>query len=211
MAYTANKPELVPPSSVLRSTIVGWGVDLDPKDRPAVPKERFNVEGTGAHWHFPERQKPERPRERSIEHRFLTPVFGTACPTKGLSGIIRRYAYRRFSEGRSAHWLLLMLADRIDVLESGVTALLRGRPDNIFAERGLRAEFTRHGWSSRVGRGRSDVKHLPLDVLMFAGTGLLAVGAAYWLSKGVRRPVRALTRGRRDDPRLDARGDYAAA
>ncbi|HEY6556470.1 MAG TPA: hypothetical protein VI072_04325 [Polyangiaceae bacterium] len=46
---------------------------------------------------------------------------------------------------------------------------------------------------------------------MFAGTGLLAVGAASWLSNGVRKPARALTRGRRDDPGLNARGDYSAA
>ena len=211
MAYTAEKPELVPPSSVLRSSIVGWGVDLDPKDRPAVPKERFDPGSTGAHWEFPERQLPVQQRERSIEHRFLTPVFGSACPTRGLSGVIRRYAYRRFSEGRTAHWLLLMLADRIDVVESSVTALFRGRPDNIFAERGLRAELTGHGWRSRVGRGRSDVKHLPVDLLLFAGAGLLAVGAGYWLSKGLGRPARALTRGRRSDPRLHARSDFVSA
>jgi hypothetical protein len=34
------------------------------------------------------------PRERSIEHEFLTPVFGTSTPPRGLSGVVRRYAYR---------------------------------------------------------------------------------------------------------------------
>ena len=70
----------------LRARIPGWGVDLDPKDRPSVPKERFDPSATGAHWDFPERQPEKWPRERSIEHKFLTPVFGTCCPPKGLSG-----------------------------------------------------------------------------------------------------------------------------
>ena len=62
--------------------IPGWGVDLDPTDRPPCPKERFNPEGTGAHWKFPERQPEHWPRETSIEHKFLTPVFGTAQPLR---------------------------------------------------------------------------------------------------------------------------------
>jgi hypothetical protein len=197
VAYTAEKPQLSPPSSTLRNTIVGWGVDLDPKDRPAVPKENYNPGATGAHWDFPERQIPKYPREMSIEHKFLTPVFGTACPPKGLSGVIRRLAYRRFSEGRTAHWLLLILADRVDVLESSVKAFLRGRPDNPFTERGLSAEFKRHGLRSRFGRHRSDLKHQPFDLLMFAGMGLLAAGAVYALGRG-------LTGARRAPQRLAA-------
>jgi hypothetical protein len=126
-------------------------VDLDPKDRPAVPKEKFNPGATGAHWNFPERQPAKWPREKSPEHAFLTPVFGTACPPKGLSGLIRRYAYR-FSEGRTLHWLLLMGADRVDVVESRLQALLSGRPDSRILETGvligrlhrLRATCTEH-------------------------------------------------------------------
>ena len=75
---------------------------------PSVPQERFDPDATGAHWDFPERQPEKWPRERSIEHKFLTPVFGTSCPPKGLSGAIRKLAYRRYSEGRAAHWLLLL-------------------------------------------------------------------------------------------------------
>src|ERR671926_157443 len=43
---------------------------------------------TGAPW--PERGRlPQRwPREHSIEHAGVTPVFGTACPPRGLSGAI---------------------------------------------------------------------------------------------------------------------------
>src|SRR5687768_15601365 len=157
MAYTAAKPKLSPDSDHLRERIPGWGVDLNPQDRPAVPKENFNPGGTGAHWDFPDRQVPRWPREKSSEHQFLTPVFGTSCPPKGLSGVIRRYAYE-YSEGRARHWLLLMLADRVDVLESVVRDLLRGRPDNLVAEYGVRSEFSRNGLRSRLGRRRFDVR-----------------------------------------------------
>ena len=174
MPYVAEKPRNARSSDELRRTIHGWGVDLDPKDRPAVPKELLVPEETGAHWHFPERQPELRPRERSPEHAFLTPVFGTACPTKGLSGVIRKYAYK-YSEGRLTHWLLLVGADRVDVLESRVTALLRGRPDNPFTEAGLQSEWRRHGIRSRRGQHRADLMHQPLD---------LVIAAAPWVAAG---------------------------
>jgi hypothetical protein len=157
MAYTAEKPNPPPPREVLEKTIVGWGADLDPRNRPSYPKEKLDLAISGAHWHFPERQVPHFAREKSTEHKYLTPVFGTTCPPKGLSGVIRRFAYRRYSEGRAAHWLLLMFADRIDVLESRITALLRLRPDNPIAEMGLKSEITGHGIRSRFGQRRTDL------------------------------------------------------
>jgi hypothetical protein len=116
--YTARKPDPPETSEQLRARIPGWGADLDPADRPAVPRERFDPGATGAHWDFPERQPETAPRERSVEHAFLTPVFGTAAPLKGVSGALRRYSYARFSEARAAHWLLLIAADRVDAWES---------------------------------------------------------------------------------------------
>jgi hypothetical protein len=98
MAYTPDKPPLAETPEQLRERIPGWGADLDPKDRPSVPMLQFQKDLTGAHWEFPERQPEKWPRERSIEHKFLPPVFGTACPPKGLSGVIRRYSYRKYSE-----------------------------------------------------------------------------------------------------------------
>lgn len=184
MAYTAEKPKIAYSSEELRRTIPGWGADLDPADRPAVPKEKFNPD-TGAHWHFPERQPERWPRERSPEHKFLTPVFGTSCPPKGVSGMIRRYAYR-YSEGRLTHWLLLIGADRVDVLESRVSALLHGRPDNPFAEAGLRSEIRRHGLRSRRGQHRADLKHQPLDLLLAAMPWLAGGLIAYGLSREFR-------------------------
>jgi len=188
MAYTAEKPALARPSEVLRREITGWGVDLDPLDRPAVPKEQFNLE-TGAHWDFPERQVALYEREVSPEHKFLTPVFGTSCPPRGVSGVIRRYAYR-YSEGRTIHWLLLVFADRVDVVESNVAALLRGKPDNPVTERGLSAELKYHGIRSRFGRHRADLEHQPVDILLGAGAGLLVVGGVYALARKLTKPAR---------------------
>ena len=48
-----------------------------------------------------------------------TPVFGTAQPPRGLSGRLRRAAYG-IPDHFARHWMLLILADRVDVLESRV-------------------------------------------------------------------------------------------
>jgi hypothetical protein len=188
--YTAQKPPNPETSEQLRARIPGWGADLDPADRPSVPRERFDPGATGAHWEFPERQPEKWPRERSIEHAMLTPVFGTSCPPKGLSGAIRRYSYRRYSEGRAAHWLLLVAADRVDAWESHLRSFASLRPDNPITETGVRAEFTRHGLASRFGRRRTDVGHQGLDPVIVAGPWLAAAGVAAAGVRALRRRAR---------------------
>jgi hypothetical protein len=190
MTYTPHKPPIAETPDQLRARIPGWGVDSDPADRPSVPKLEFRDDLTGAHWEFPDRQPEKWPRERSIEHKFLTPVFGTAQPPKGLSGAIRKFSYARYSEGRAAHWLLLMLADRVDAVEEHVKSFASLRPDNPITETGIKAEFTHHGASSRIGRGRTDLVHQPLDPVIVAGPWVAAGGA-------VVIAVRALRRARR--------------
>jgi hypothetical protein len=185
MTYTADKPPNAESSDQLRSRIPGWGADLDPKDRPSVPRLQRSAGLTGAHWDFPERQPEKWPRERSVEHKFLTPVFGTSCPPHGLSGTIRKYAYKKYSEGRAAHWLLLLAADRVDVAESRLQALRTGHPDNPITETGVRAEFSHHGISSRLGKKRTDVKHHVLDPFIVAGPWLAGLGIARLAKKAV--------------------------
>ncbi len=189
MAYTAEKPALAETRDQLRARIPGWGVDLDPKDRPSVPRERFDPESSGAHWDFPERQPEKWPRERSNEHKFLTPVFGTSCPPKGVSGAMRKYAYKRFSEARAAHWLILVAADRVDSLGSHFRSFLTLRPDNPITQTGVRSEFTHHGLSSRLGKKRADLAHQPLDPVIIAGPWILGGVAAYAGLKRVRKRV----------------------
>ncbi|MFF0471565.1 hypothetical protein ACFYPX_29535 [Micromonospora zamorensis] len=179
MPYTADKPKLAESSDELRARIPGWGVDLDPKDRPSVPKERFDPTLNGAHWEFPDRQPERWPRERSIEHKFLTPVFGTSCPPKGLSGLIRRYSYRTYSEARAAHWLLLLAADRVDAVESTFASFLTRHPDNLITETGVLAEFTHHGLPSRLRGKRVDRVHHLLDPVLVAAPWVLAAGVGY--------------------------------
>lgn len=191
MAYTPDKPKLAETSDELRARIPGWGADLDPKDRPSVPQERFDPDLNGAHWQFPERQPERWPRERSMEHKFLTPVFGTSCPPKGLSGTIRKYAYRRYSEGRAAHWLLLIAADRVDAAESTLRSFLTRHPDNPIAETGVLSEFSHHGLRSRVGQKRADLKHQALDPIIVAAPWAVAVMIVYWFARqGARRARR---------------------
>ena len=189
MTYTADKPPLAESTDELSARIPGWGADLDPKDRPSVPRERFDLNLSGAHWEFPERQEEKWPRERSIEHKFLTPVFGTSCPPKGLSGVMRKYAYSAFSEARAAHWLILIVADRVDALEAHLASFLTTRPDNPITETGVTSEVSHGGLSSRLGQKRADLSHQPLDPLIVAAPWVLAGGAAY---VGLKRLARAL-------------------
>ena len=106
--------------------------------RPSVgTAKRFDPSFSGAHWEHPERQPEKWPRERSVEHTQLPPVFGTV-PAQGP---VRRhpYAYAKYSEGQAAHWLLLMAGDRVDAVESGLRSLLTLRPDNPITETGVLA------------------------------------------------------------------------
>ena len=188
MPYTAEKPNVPPPSEELRQRIPGWGADLDPKDRPSFPQEQFDSTLSGAHWHFPERQEEKWPRERSIEHAFLTPVFGTSCPPKGLSGALRKYAYAKYSEARAAHWLLLLAADRVDVLESNLASYASLRPDNPITETGVLSEFTHHGIRSRVGKHRADVNHQWMDPIIVAAPWLIAGALGYTAYRALAGP-----------------------
>jgi hypothetical protein len=184
-AYVRDKRTPPPSREELRARIPGWGADLDPADRPSYPKLQYPAD-TGAHWDFPERQPGAEGRERSVEHAFVTPVFGTAQPLHGLSGAIRRLAYARFSEGRLAHWMLLIVGDRVDAWESHLRALAAGRPD--VPATGLRTELTAGGLRSRTGR--SDTRHQVLDPVVVAAPWVAAAGAAALGGRAVRRALR---------------------
>lgn len=192
MPYTAAKPQRPETDDELRARIPGWGADADHANRPSVPKERFDPGATGAHWEFPDQQEPAGYRERSIEHEFLTPVFGTTAPLKGFSGAMRRYAYERFSEGRAAHWLILLASDRVDTIESRVAAVIAGHPDNPITETGIAAELRYGGIRSRLGRKRVDTRHLWVDPLVAAGpTIAAAVAVALVVVRVSRRSARS--------------------
>ncbi|HEY8368524.1 MAG TPA: hypothetical protein VIM86_04340, partial [Thermodesulfobacteriota bacterium] len=109
----AADPASVQPQHVpAHPEIAGWGADLDPRNRPGVPLARTPAPVGEAHWDEPERQAPQ-PHLVRMELGRLTPVFGTAQPPRGLSGAIRRAAYR-IPEHRARRWLLLLAADRVE-------------------------------------------------------------------------------------------------
>ncbi len=91
-----------------------WGVDLDRSRRPGVPMERKPE--PWPHTRFPpERQRgePSSPRH-GRPNKPMPPVFGTSEPLHGLSGLVRRLAYR-YPDHLPRHWMLLLLGDRVEV------------------------------------------------------------------------------------------------
>lgn len=85
------------------------GVDLDASRRPGVPRFREPKPWPNARWPIPRQQgKPSA----SIRGK-VTPVFSTALPLHGLSGAVRRFAYRR-PDTHPVHWLALLLGDRVE-------------------------------------------------------------------------------------------------
>ncbi|WP_129337236.1 hypothetical protein [Cellulomonas endophytica] len=190
MPYTARKPPLPETTEQLRARIPGWGVDLDPRDRPAFPRE-VPDEAVIAAEPLPEQQPELRPRERSVEHLRLTPVFGTAQPLHGLSGAVKRLAYARYSEARAAHWLLLLAGDRIESAGAHLRSLATAHPDDPVTESGVLGERGAHPVRSRLGEHRADLSHTPLDPVVVGGPWVLAVGAAVL---GVRAVVRRTRR-----------------
>lgn len=187
MPYIAAKPDLAPSAEELRSRIPGWGADLDPAVRPSWPMEQDDPEPTGAHWDFPERQPDDPARERSIEHRFLTPVYGTAQPLHGLSGVVRRFAYRRFGEDRTVRWLLLVLGDRIESTGAHLRSIFSARPDNPITQTGILAEPAHRPLRSRFGRGRLDLRHTWLDPFIVAAPWLAAAGVVVLVVRRLQR------------------------
>jgi hypothetical protein len=115
------------PTQFDHSHIPGWGADLDPARRPAVPMERMPPRLEGAPFGKPAQQPQTVEVLHSIERPGITPVFGSSLPPRGLSGMVRRRAFRH-SESNLRHWMMLMAADRIDVVEGLVADIgRRGR------------------------------------------------------------------------------------
>jgi len=123
------------------SHINGWGIDADPRNEPTYPMKNYTGDDhQRLNWERPPLQTATVEVLQSTERPSLTAVFGTSSPPTGLSGVIRRYAFT-FSESEYGHWLPLLLADRINVVEGIVDDLKRGHIPNIFAEKGWKADW----------------------------------------------------------------------
>lgn len=131
--------------------IPGWGMDADPENDPTYPMKRSN----GADHDRLNYVKAPQQRQtievlRSIERPNITRVFGTSTPPSGLSGVIRRYAFK-FSEATATHWMALILADRVNVIEGKIDDLKSGVLPNPWVERGWSAEW-KHNRPAFVAR-----------------------------------------------------------
>jgi hypothetical protein len=147
------------------SHIQGWGADLERENRPAVPMERMPPRLDGV---TPLDQLEDQPIKMKIYHSTerpgVTPLFGTSTPPSGLSGRLRDVAYR-WSENDLRHWLLLLLADRINVVEGIAQDLGRGHVPNIYAEMG----------------GPAELKYNPAGLAKKALIASALAGAGYYL------------------------------
>lgn len=123
------------------SHIKGWGIDADPTNEPTHPMKKYTGDDHNRiNWVRPVQQPQTVEILHSNERPNLTAVFGTVSPPSGLSGAIRRYAFK-YSESSYGHWLPLLLADRVNVVEGIIDDFKKGHIPNIFAEKGWKAEL----------------------------------------------------------------------
>ena len=140
------------PSAIDASKVVGWGVDANRENDPTYPmRDRSEEDRTGAGWQSPPAQHSTVEVLQSVEYNRRPAVIGTSTPPSGLSGVIRRFAFR-FSESDWTHWLLLLGADRINMVEGVLQDLGRGRVPNIPGEMGIRSELRHNkaGFAKKV-------------------------------------------------------------
>ena len=134
------------------SHIEGWGVDANPQNEPTYPIKKYTGDDhERLNYDRPEQQEQHIEILKSNERPTVSAVFGTSTPPSGLSGVIRRYAFKH-SENRYRHWLPLILADRINVIEGIIDDLRHGHIPNVFAERGWNAEwkYNRNGVIKKI-------------------------------------------------------------
>lgn len=135
--------------------IKGWGIDANPENEPTYPIKSYTGDDhKRLNYKRPVQQKTDIEILRSNERPTVTAVYGTSVPPSGLSGMIRRQAFK-YSEGSFGHWLPLLLADRINVIEGIVGDIARGKFPNIFAELGGKAEwkYNKKGLAKKVAVG----------------------------------------------------------
>jgi hypothetical protein len=126
--------------------IPGWGVDANPQDHPNYPMKHYTGDDhERINWDRPQLQHQDVEVLHSNERPGLSAVFGTSVPPSGLSGMIRRLAFK-FSEGSWGHWLPLILADRVNVAEGLVEDLAKQYlPASILdSTKGLKEEWEKH-------------------------------------------------------------------
>jgi hypothetical protein len=160
--------------------IPGWGIDADPKNEPTYPnRHRTGEEHDGYSWQRPTQQVPDREILHSIERPNLSAVVGNSPAPSGLSGMIRRFAFK-YSENEYLHWLPLIMADKINVVEGIIEDFAHGTVPNIWAEKGYNAQL----------------KHDRQGMLVkIATAAAVTAGLVYWLMPKSDRSDKYVARG----------------
>jgi hypothetical protein len=121
--------------------VKGWGIDADPENEPTYPMKKYTGDDhKRLNYERPPQQTETVEILHSNERPNLTAVYGTSAPPSGLSGMMRRHAFS-YSENHYGHWLTLMMADRVNVVEGIIADIKRGHFPNIFAEKGGKAQW----------------------------------------------------------------------
>lgn len=135
--------------------IKGWGIDADPDNDPTYPMKHWNGDDyKRLNYERPVQQALTVEKLHSNERPSVSAVYGTTCPPSGVSGMLRRHAFK-YSEGKWAHWLTLLMADRVNVIEGIINDIKEGHFPNIVAERGWKAEwkYNRKGMMKNIAIG----------------------------------------------------------
>ena len=121
--------------------IPGWGMDADPENEPTYPMKNYTGDDHNRiNYERSEQQPIDIELLMSNERPAVTRVFGTSVPPSGLSGMIRRYAFKH-SEDRYRHWIPLIVADRVNELEGIADDIRHGYFPNMASERGWKVEW----------------------------------------------------------------------
>ncbi|HEU4470430.1 MAG TPA: hypothetical protein VFR58_05055 [Flavisolibacter sp.] len=145
--------------------IPGWGMDADPENDPTYPMKHSNgADHERLNYEKAPQQRQDIEIFHSIERPGITRVFGTSTPPAGLSGAIRRYAYK-YSEATATHWMTLILADRVDVIQGKINDLKNGILPNPLRERGWRAEW-KHNRAAFIGKAATTVLLITAGIML---------------------------------------------
>ncbi len=121
--------------------IPGWGMDADPENEPNYPMKNYTGDDHNRINYERSEQQPQTVEVlMSTERPAITRVFGTSVPPSGVSGAIRRWAFQH-SEDRYRHWLPLIFADRVNVIEGMLDDIKNGHIPNPIKEGGLAVEW----------------------------------------------------------------------
>ncbi len=113
-------------------------MDADPANDPTYPMKKYTGDDRmRSNWERPYLQSAKTEILKSTERPYLSAVFGTKIPPSGLSGALRRKAYK-FSENKLRRWLLLIFADRVDSLGGKLADLFHLRIPLFTNDRGWR-------------------------------------------------------------------------